>query len=78
MARVIPVDGPMGPEEQFFPAFRRLFPNGCLSSHDHLPDGTWLHSRLDVVAVNPVASDLAGKTIYGPALVIRDEERFGK
>lgn len=79
MARFIPVDGPMGPEESFAVVYFRklILPNGCLLSFDHLPTGQTLLSRLDVIPVNPVATELmGGKTIYGDAILYREEERL--
>ena len=81
MARSIPVDGPMGAEERFGELFWRYFnvPGGCLLSQEKVGDtGQLLLSRLDVTKINPVATDLlGGKTVYGDAILFRDEERFG-
>jgi len=81
VARGIPVDGPMGPEEQFGELFCRYFnvPGGCLLSQEKLGDtGQILLSRLDVTRINTVATDLlGGKTIYGDAILFRNKERFG-
>jgi hypothetical protein len=76
MANVIPVDGAMGPDVPYVPTFIRLFPSGCLLSHDHLENGRMVHSRLDVTEVNPAATELVGTTIYGPVLVSRIEEAY--
>ena len=76
MANVIPVEGPMGADMPYFRAFIKLFPSGCLVSHDRLKDGRTLQSRLDVTEVNPAATELLGRTVYGPALLSRVEEPY--
>lgn len=82
MARRIPVDGPMGAEEERFgELFWRYFnvPGGCLLNQDWVADtDQLLLSRLDVAQINPVATELlGGKTVYGDAILFRDSERLG-
>ena len=82
MARRIPVDGPVAAaEERFADLFWQYFnvAGGCLLSQEKVGDtGQLLLSRLDVTRINPVATDLlGGKTIYGDAILFRNEERFG-
>lgn len=81
MARRIPVDGSIGAEEErFADLFWQYFnvPGGCLLSQERLGETRQLVlSRLDVTRINPVATALlGGKTIYGDAILFRDEERF--
>ena len=45
-------------------------------SHDRLKDGRMLHTRLDVTEINPAATELLGRTVYGPALLARVEEPY--
>jgi hypothetical protein len=35
-----------------------------------------LQSRLDVREINPAATELLGRTVYGPALLSRVEEPY--
>jgi len=82
VARRIPVDGPVAAaEERFADLFWQYFnvAGGCLLSQEKVGDtGQLLLSRLDVTRINPVATDLlGGKTIYGDAILFRNEERFG-
>jgi len=76
------VDGPVAAaEERFADLFWQYFnvAGGCLLSQEKVGDtGQLLLSRLDVTRINPVATDLlGGKTIYGDAILFRNEERFG-
>lgn len=77
MARGIPVAGPMGGDEKFGDLFMRFFniEGGCLLSQDNVKDQLLL-SRLDVTEINRVATELAGKTIYGDAILFYNKERF--
>jgi len=78
MAYVIPVSGPAGSKEVFFNAFMRSFnvPGGCRLSQERLKGtGQLLLSRLDVTQINPAATELLGKTVYGDAIVFYDWER---
>ena len=77
MARAIPVQGPMGPEESYSAVMMRLFycPRPRQVSWEHFPDGRVLLSYLDVTEINPVASELAGKTVYGDAMLYKEGER---
>jgi len=82
VARRITVDGPVGAEEECFAdLFRQDFDiaGGCLLSQEKVSNtGQLLLSRLDVTRINPVATTLlGGKTIYGDAILFRNEERFG-
>jgi len=74
MARFIPVDGSVGPEESLHGLLARI----CgLVSFDYLGDGQVLLSQLDVTKVNAAATELVGgKVIYGHAVLYNDAEGF--
>lgn len=81
MAHRIPVDGPVGTEEERFgDLFDHYFniPGGCLLSQERISETRQVVlSRLDVTRINPAATALlGGKTIYGDAILFQDEERF--
>lgn len=81
MARFIPVDGPIGPEESLAALMFALVDGNTPRpvSFEYLSDGQVLLSRLDVTEINKTASELSSekRTIYGNAILYREEERLG-
>jgi hypothetical protein len=78
MARLITLDGVTGPEEPIGHLMPRHLPSGCLVAFEHLPEGRQIVSRLDVMEVNAVATELAGgKTVYGDAILFSTSELGG-
>ncbi len=76
MARFVPVDGEPQDEKPLFDLLVAFANNGRMVSFLHLDGDQTIAFHPDARELNAMATQLAGgKTVYGDAVVFRDEER---